>query len=253
MRKIFLFISVLAIAALLAGCNPSKEKEEFENSLGILYPITKIGQGIAAIGSSISSISQPKIWIQRRPEKVSGIVSKEQDAYLKDISVTLDMDKEFRDNEYLGPGTKTYGPSFKTMVFRIEKTAGMRFDWKLSPVLPQMAAAYPGGVIVVNPKRLRIISAPGQYIAIFHEVGHHALNHTGQFGPVKKLDQPWLSQANEKAADIYAGEAMKKAGFSIHEITYGAIDAFKKVPEQGTDRLNSRSVRILTVKTAAGG
>ena len=119
-------------------------------------------------------------------------------------------------------------------------------------MINDVAMAFPGGVIIVNPNVMNMLSVPGQFVFLFHEAGHHILGHTSQLGAIMTMTQPWLSPAREQAADEFAGRTMARSGFSGQEIAFGAMDAFKGVPPMGTATHPPRDVRISTVRRAAG-
>lgn len=250
--KKILIINILFATWLLTGCTTTQEKETFNNSLGILYPVAKLGQGISFLGSGIKSLGQPGSWSVARPEEyVGGVVSSEQDEYLESVSVKFDFDIPQEYRGYLSAGSSSFGPPIRSMFQRVEGTVGKRFDWRISPMLQDVAAAFPGSVIVVNPNVMGRLSLPGQYVFLFHEAGHHELGHTSRIGGMVQMGQPWMTKSLEQAADAYAGKSMKWSRFSANEIKYGAMDAFKGVPLQGTKTHPGRNVRINTVIQAA--
>lgn len=241
-QKIIKGVGSLLAVSFISSCS-SAEKEKLANSGVVLYPLVKAGEGVHFIGQGIECVSQPFNGLTR-PNRIQAAPSEE---FLKELDL-LAVKYNFNDQQFGAGSNMIPGPPGQ-MLMQVESVVGAAFDWYFTPALPDVAAAQPGGVIIINPNVMGSISLPAQYLYLFHEAGHQMLNHTA---PGPAFAQTWVSREREAAADFFAGQMLRKAGFAPEIIRYAAIDAFKANPEKGTDTHPPRLVRIQTVLRGAG-
>ena len=113
--RIVLIVAAVA-AAIGQGCATSKqtEKEKLHNSYGILYPVTKLGEGISSIGNGFQTVSQPRSWAVTRPDELAGTPIPEQDDFLDSISVRMDLREPQPQYNYAAAGSYVFGPQSET-------------------------------------------------------------------------------------------------------------------------------------------
>ena len=237
------------VACLIACSTPEEEKNKAADSAFIFYPVTKIGDGVSFVGDTLSTAGKIKQWSATRPARIDIPLSEEQREELDRSSVLFDFDKRFGLSSGSSGGSHTFPEPIRSSMLAAERTVGFRFDWYLNPMLPDVATAYPGGVIIVNPRVLATYrTAAPVYLWYFHEIAHHVLGHTNQ-APRMRIgaQQTFISRALELQADEFAGRAMRKMGANEQTTRFAALDAFKTVPLGGTLTHPGRVDRVKAV------
>jgi len=227
-------VSFFLSGILLCGCSTTKEMEDFRSSYGILYPVKKIGQSTRFIGTSMEQIATPEQWATKRPAPFAASVTPEQERVLLEGSVRFDLDEPADMGFGFGARSSQFSPPIRSFLLYVEQIAGARFDWWLDPNLDNIAMAFPGGVIVVNPRVCAGLSTNAQLLMHLHEAGHHMLGHTSAGGTVTGATQPWVRPAFELAADRWAAIAMLRAGIPSASIVYAALESFGNQPPSAT-------------------
>lgn len=146
-----------------------------------------------------------------------------------------------------GLGATQFAEPIRSTLLRVEMMAGYRFDWQFSPMIPDSAMSFPGGIIAINPQRMNA-TPDAVFFVLMHEAGHHVLGHTSQAGVVATMQQPWLLPNMELGADRWAVVQLAQAGVHPDRILLAALEIFGNNPGDATHPPGT--VRMANVRSA---
>ncbi len=210
------------VAVILAGCSSEKERADWDNSGGVLYPIAKIGDLFSTLGDGIHTLGTPGTWNTRPDRTYVQELPDEQLAQLNASAVRVDPSEGA--SEGLGAGALIFSEPWRTGLLTVERIAQARFDWYISPQVPDVGISQPNGVILVNPVIMARYQVPTQYFWLLHEASHHLLGHATYAGAYQYYTQPWLNPQREMDADANAARLMLSAGFTRDQVMYAALE-----------------------------
>ncbi len=229
-----LFLLGLLSGLSTTGCSTTSMAQEFKDSLGLFYPVKKLGDGVSRLGDGLAIAATPRKWTQPEEKPFPETASEDQRCELEAFAVQYDRNREFEVRLGFGAGAFQYQEPIRSIFLRVEAWAGFRFDWYLSPNLPDLGMAAPGGVITVNPNLMARVSPQAMYLVLLHECGHHVLGHTSGCGTVVGMIQPFAQPSFELAADRYAALRLLAAGFAPQQIVYAALELYDNKPATPT-------------------
>lgn len=223
-------ILCVALLIMVSGCasNPQRNQRLSPSDI-LLSPIAFSGDLAHMAGSGLHQISKPAA--PSRPTHFDGTPTTEQLDALANISVAYVPGDQLTRSTGQGAGAWTYNDPIRTFLVNLEHTAGVSFDWRVSPQLQDIAMSFPGGIIVFNPAVMGQASLTAQYLMGFHEISHHLLGHTSYGGPINGFTQPWLQKSKELDADRRSARLMLRANFTRQQILYAAMELYGSNPE----------------------
>lgn len=250
-RPSFLGLAILIIVSSSAGCNAPGRQSLFEKAMAVPSELGHFSGKVAQIpGQLLCQLSMPGA-LGSRPKRVVDTPNKEQLASLQEIGVYVTPRDSITPQMGLGAGAYQFAEPVRTFLIRVEEIARTRFDWYLTPNLPDIAMAHPGGVILLNPGVMGRVSLNAQYLMALHECSHHLLGHTAGIGTTVRMSQPWLLPSMELDADRNAARLLKAAGWSAQQIIYGAIELYDQKPRSKTHP--SGVTRVMATRDALRG
>lgn len=250
-RPPFLALAILIIVSSSAGCNAPGGQSLFQKVMAAPSELGQFSGQVAQIpGQFLCQLCRPGV-LESRPKRVVDTPNKEQLASLQEIGVYVTPRDSITPQMGLGAGAFQFAGPIRTFLMRVEEIARTRFDWYLTPHLPDIAMAHPGGVILLNPGVMGRVSLNAQYLMALHECSHHLLGHTAGIGTTVRMTQPWLLPSMELDADRNAARLLRAAGWSAQQIIYGAIELYDQRPKSTTHP--SGVTRIMAMREALRG
>lgn len=240
MRIIFMKTAfVLAMGLALVSCETLMQHPEY------------IGHGIGFLEEVMRNTPRLATYKSVAPEANS------KSAIRKLAVAVPEMDEKStskrtttKNNITVKAASSNFAYPLRDFLMTVENLVGYRFDWYVSPNCPDVAMAFPGGVIVVNPNIASQVSEPALLFIHLHECGHQILGHTSAVGQMTRFAQPWLVPQMELDADRFAVETLLQAGVHPSLIEYAALEIFSA--SQATPSHPSGDQRLAQVRALLG-
>ncbi len=207
-------IGSISLCLLLAGCSNTQTSD--------FYPLAPAGNVISSLGNAVSGVG----FHRALPTEYVTDITEDQLRYIETIAVVIPHEHIQSPTLALGAGLgqPIYAQQIP-IIAQVEYATGRRFRWYLNPILPDIAMALPGGIIVINPDVMAGHHIDTQIFFLFHEAAHHIDQHTSLEGQIAATQQAWLRPAFELRADCFAAKMMAQYGVPPNRIIYALMAA----------------------------